>query len=253
VSCYNHDGTAYVNSFNNPGVTADLPSNAIPDSALTQDLVAWYRFEDGDARDYTAGDSTFGDSENYSGTVNGASYLSNGGVTDFESGANSGAFDFDGSSDYITTGYNKDKDDFTYCAWVNADSVSGTNDIIDSLDNTSAYWARIEFDSGEVSFVTDVNSNRVDLKGSNVSTGEWYHVAGVRSSNGDMELYLDGSLDATDSNNSDTIPHTNNERIGGRADDGSLENFNGRIDDVRIYNRALTASEISDIYNATKP
>jgi len=31
VSCYNHDGTAYVNSFNNPGVTADLRSNAIPD------------------------------------------------------------------------------------------------------------------------------------------------------------------------------------------------------------------------------
>jgi len=36
VSCYNHDGTAYVNSFNNPGVTADLPSNAIPDSAILQ-------------------------------------------------------------------------------------------------------------------------------------------------------------------------------------------------------------------------
>lgn len=36
VSCYNHDGTAYVNSFNNPGVTADLPSNAIPDSVLVQ-------------------------------------------------------------------------------------------------------------------------------------------------------------------------------------------------------------------------
>ncbi|HMA77781.1 MAG TPA: carboxypeptidase-like regulatory domain-containing protein, partial [Candidatus Paceibacterota bacterium] len=36
VSCYNHDGTAYVNSFNNPGVTADLPSNAIPDSVVHQ-------------------------------------------------------------------------------------------------------------------------------------------------------------------------------------------------------------------------
>jgi len=34
VSAYNHDGTAYVNSFNNPGVTAELPSNAIPDSAI---------------------------------------------------------------------------------------------------------------------------------------------------------------------------------------------------------------------------
>jgi len=36
VSCYNYDGTAYVNSFNNPGVTADLPSNAIPDSEVLQ-------------------------------------------------------------------------------------------------------------------------------------------------------------------------------------------------------------------------
>jgi len=34
VSAYNHDGTTYVNSFNNPGVTADLRSNAIPDSGL---------------------------------------------------------------------------------------------------------------------------------------------------------------------------------------------------------------------------
>jgi len=34
VAAYNYDGTAYVNSFNNPGVTADLPSNAIPDSAI---------------------------------------------------------------------------------------------------------------------------------------------------------------------------------------------------------------------------
>jgi len=39
VSAYSHDGTAYVNSFNNPGVTADLPSNAIPDSG---DLHARY-------------------------------------------------------------------------------------------------------------------------------------------------------------------------------------------------------------------
>jgi len=37
VSCYNHDGTAYVNSFNNPGVTADL--SAIPDSGIEQ--IGW--------------------------------------------------------------------------------------------------------------------------------------------------------------------------------------------------------------------
>jgi len=42
VSCYNHDGTAYVNSFNNPGVTADLPSNAIPDSAVAHGVASDY-------------------------------------------------------------------------------------------------------------------------------------------------------------------------------------------------------------------
>jgi len=36
VSAYNHDGTAYVNSFNNPGVTAELRSNAIPDSVVSR-------------------------------------------------------------------------------------------------------------------------------------------------------------------------------------------------------------------------
>jgi len=36
VSCYNYDGTAYVNSNDNPGVSAALPSNAIPDSVVEQ-------------------------------------------------------------------------------------------------------------------------------------------------------------------------------------------------------------------------
>jgi len=34
VSCYNHDGSAYVNSFNNPGVTADLRESFIPDVSV---------------------------------------------------------------------------------------------------------------------------------------------------------------------------------------------------------------------------
>jgi len=50
VSCYNHDGTAYVNSFNNPGVTADL-SPAIPDSEIYQDV------EEGDGTTTFSSDS----------------------------------------------------------------------------------------------------------------------------------------------------------------------------------------------------
>jgi len=58
VSCYNYDGTAYVNSFNNPGVTADLPSNVIPDSRELQSRydVTALALSDGDPV------STWGDS-----------------------------------------------------------------------------------------------------------------------------------------------------------------------------------------------
>ena len=51
VSAYSHDGTAYVNSFNNPGVTAELRSNAIPDSVVAQYF----------ATSYTQGDATWQD------------------------------------------------------------------------------------------------------------------------------------------------------------------------------------------------
>jgi len=49
VAAYSHDGTAYVNSFNNPGVTADLP-NVIPDSDIAQ-------FEDGSLHPSFSGDT----------------------------------------------------------------------------------------------------------------------------------------------------------------------------------------------------
>jgi hypothetical protein len=43
VAAYSHDGTAYVNSFNNPGVTADLPEVVIPDTSMFQSpLYQWF-------------------------------------------------------------------------------------------------------------------------------------------------------------------------------------------------------------------
>jgi len=72
------------------------------------DLVAWYPFRSGTGEDLTAGDSRFGDTTDYSAVVNGATFQASGGVTDIETGANSGAFDFDGTDEsYLTQTINQ--------------------------------------------------------------------------------------------------------------------------------------------------
>jgi len=56
VSAYSHDGTAYVNSFNNPGVTAELPSNAIFDSVVDNFEASLYEDQKLSLSDYYGGD-----------------------------------------------------------------------------------------------------------------------------------------------------------------------------------------------------
>jgi hypothetical protein len=228
--------------------------NVIPDSVLAQDLLAWYRFEDGDARDYTNDlDATFADSTAYDGTVNGATFQSSGGVTDFENGANSGAFEFDGSNDKITIDpfNNLPNNEFSVSLWSNKDT---TNSNVcfwhmpnSSGDNTNAVFT----ESDEYRYLS--NNNVFDT-GIPVKDNTWQHI--VATGDGSTaSIYVDNSLGATTSYNTfnfEGVFHIGVDVDGGPRS-GFSQFFDGQIDDVRIYNRALTESEISDIYNATKP
>ncbi len=75
----------------------------------------------------------------------------------------------------------------------------------------------------------------------------WYHVTGVYdAATSELHVYLNGQLD--DGTLLGTVSSTQqnssaNVNIGGRPGSSSF-NLNGRIDDVRIYNRALTQTEI---------
>lgn len=72
---------------------------------------------------------------------------------------------------------------------------------------------------------------------------EWHHVAVVWSSTGNT-VYIDGAVSGTNGNTSNFISGSNAFQIG-----GTYENYyNGWMDDVRIYNRALSASEVSRLY-----
>lgn len=79
-----------------------------------------------------------------------------------------------------------------------------------------------------------------DIETENIlSDGKWHHLAVIQSYRGNSQLYIDGKWYATKDiswygQNSDTF----------------LGNFDGLLDNVRIYNRALTHKEVQEIYQA---
>jgi hypothetical protein len=72
--------------------------------------------------------------------------------------------------------------------------------------------------------------------------GQWHHVAGVAGPEG-MKLYFDG-VERCSNTRTDPVVHTRTNLWVGRNGSGSLDDFDGNIDDVRIYLRPLSASEI---------
>ena len=81
---------------------------------------------------------------------------------------------------------------------------------------------------------------------------EWPHVVAVNDGTGDasgMHLYLDGveiTIVTGDTLGSNSILINQTVNIGAATGNGQY--FTGKIDDARIYNRALTAAEIKQLY-----
>ena len=80
----------------------------------------------------------------------------------------------------------------------------------------------------------------------NPSLGAWHHLSVTRNED-TWTLYLDGNIQGTESQ-SGSMPTGDSVRIGilGQGLEG-ISCFNGLIDDVRIYNRALTANEVAEL------
>ena len=118
-------------------------------------------------------------------------------------------------------------------------------------DNYGLFWgggskfvASIERESDDAGF---------DTLSRSLSVGSWYHVVGIYDQQ-NLSIYIDGVIDG--SNNIGAItPYTGSAplRIGNilHTDHGGAGVFDGVIDDVRIYNRALTDVEVSQLYSPT--
>jgi hypothetical protein len=127
-----------------------------------------------------------------------------------------------------------------YCGWslVDAEMPGVVNDFGTSLGN-----GLIRFGIG--------NPDTTITSSSNVNTGKWVYVAATWvQSSGTMSLYVNGALEAT-TGSSSTAARTAPTNIwisrNGTALPGNL--FFGTIDDLRIFNRALSAREVTQLYS----
>ncbi|MFT6861483.1 MAG: hypothetical protein ACJAVK_000035 [Akkermansiaceae bacterium] len=78
--------------------------------------------------------------------------------------------------------------------------------------------------------------------------GSWHHLVATVESGGDNNMYINGVLMATNSSGVLLENRGNAMQIGGNPDAGN-RGWNGNIDDVAIWNRALSQSEVDSIWN----
>ena len=81
----------------------------------------------------------------------------------------------------------------------------------------------------------------------NANNGAWHHVALVRTALNAWKLYFDGALIASFMGSNPGALTVNRAAIGSLLRTSPSSYFNGQIDEVRLYNRALTQAEVQTI------
>ncbi|HXF10900.1 MAG TPA: LamG-like jellyroll fold domain-containing protein, partial [Desulfuromonadaceae bacterium] len=139
--------------------------------------------------------------------------------------------------------------------WINHQSIVGSYDAVVKKSGqpgvSSANGYSLEFaGSGILFWVYSSNSgwqsSGVPIQ---LALGVWYHVAGVYDGT-HLMVYTNGHLAATSSVTGTIVPSTNSLCIGNDPLE-LVRYFKGGIDEVAIYNRALSAGEIADVFHAS--
>ncbi len=147
---------------------------------------------------------------------------------------------FDGTDDYLDCGdIGISSSKVTFAAWIKF-SGSSTEHIIDASGNA----CHLSILSGNKPYF--YNGSTYHTGADTITNGVWYYLTGVQSDTND--IYINGVL--SNSINSNVNISVSTVNIGRWQNGGRY--FNGDIASAQIYNRALTAAEVLQNYNATK-
>lgn len=167
---------------------------------------------------------------------------------------------FNGSSQYVGIANSSSlqvADTFTVSAWVKATDLSNRYGVFSTrANNTTGCW-QFEVGTGNGGtgriVLTGIGTFIAESVNSVITTNTWYHVTVVKVNNATQgaTFYVNGSAVSNVGTAAYTISNNSDEKriaIG----TGSAQYFPGYIAQTFVYNRALSASEVLQNYNATK-
>lgn len=191
-------------------------------------LISYYSFEDGTATDNSG--------NGYHGTLLGTALVVN--------GALGKALKFNEQDTAVKTLVNVDQSSsspgVTLAAWVYPTSVSRGRHHVISSDNGGFDWSMLR--DGDTWYVFTGEGSR--STGFKVDLDQWQHLVVVFTPSTGIKFYKNVQVV--------TIPHINfdvsDNNIGIGHNPGYGEYFGGAIDEVRLYNRSLSESEVQELY-----
>ena len=203
-----------------------------PDLQIPTDYIAYYSFQN--------------DSQDETGNYNGAATDNvNFNVSDRFSNQNS-AIELNGSDAYIQVENNyEDLTNATWSIWLNP-TVSNEYQAICSKWNGSGGTGWLVSIENE-QYAIETPNNQYYFQTGNVSLNTWTHLV-ISCDNEYVKFYIDGQLENTleqvspiNNNGTSSQIGKNNHPVNGF--------FNGKLDDIRIYNRALSDEEVQALYH----
>jgi hypothetical protein len=211
----------------------------LPSYLPTSGLVAWYPFN-GNANDESG---------------NGNNATNNGGVLTIDRNNNpQAAYSF--ASGYVSINSGSfGSASFTFSAWAKPNSITGNGfgDIGGTYFNYQGYFVGIQNGIPKARIHSSVNNSIQEVASAQaVLPNEWYHIT-VTYETPILKIYVNGINTGTVNTGSFQFTNRNSFAIG-RSPwvlNESQSSFPGSIDDVAIYNRALTPTEINSVYTNT--
>ena len=236
----------------------------IPEDTMTRGLVLAYNFDEGSGQtaynaastgsvnDGTLGSTATADSADPKWINRSQASNSPGSLTS----DSSGALSFDGKNDYVNCGNDPSldiTDAITIEAWVKPTSAANFDAIVSKQGINVGYMILMMATKKFRMYVGDGNWEYVESD--TIFDGvSWYHITGTYNpSDGKIRIYINGILEGTPTSQGAPLTSAVDVIIGAYASDPTTYYFNGSIDSVRIYNRALSAEEVRYHYNRGGP
>jgi len=160
---------------------------------------------------------------------------------------------FDGVNDFIvsTNAVTNNTENQTYQAWFRIPSIPANNDRILQRGNDGTGGWSLQIDVNAAGRLSAGISATPDtfITGTTVLTpNTWYQATFVFENNNSLRLYLNGNLEASIAIGNRTLRNSDNRlRIG--VGNLASEHFNGDIDEVRVWNKVLNATDILNTMN----